>query len=555
MICDYPETKKPIALYGPRISSEADTSSIFEKPKYAPTKPPTDHTADFTQWKALFQMTIQHLSNSTLRLNCTKELKQLEKQFLEKWNQHHIEFHGTTWTDMLFVLYSNLVCCDRPDETRMKQGPENLKTLYNELVIMGCQHAKKKKWPTEEEIQSLFDRVCGFITQHYFMIQENMSALLEHWISMDIEEEKKQFALNQQMEEENKQNAKEQAEQEEEEEFAYLYMSEEARRLAEKNRQLQKIKERLAQNKYKTQAYMDMPERVRLGVEELQYRDFELLSKSKDEDVRKAAGTINDANLGYCFTQSAIPLVSKFVPLATRVFYQLLLERTLQEAFPTMEEEGTITVQAKQAFRHWLYQFSSKDRADEFAERYRWTGFELQLPMGARCTLEREGQPIETPPLNVLEQELGYDQAEYLAEIATMNILEVASDPEHRQYHVLALAMFDYILGHQSNNIEFMNTYMILPTKFYKEYERFYKTIENHRPRRPLITFLQHRWMIHNKEKWIVCEDVIQALILWLFIMQRDYQGETHDRFNVMTQWSLGTTLQPFYQYFFRPNV
>jgi hypothetical protein len=555
-----PTPPKPVVMFESKsveYLKKGESHKLFIA-KEQPTKPPTDYRPDFVMWELDFTRCVQHLYGEIpSRLECTAHLYKLESQMIKDYSQHNNEYYSYSVGDMLFMLYCYMICCDRI-EARVQYPLTHLKTLFNKLVILGCQHTPERlnSYPSVEEIEELKTEVCAFIVQHYHSIEDTMLPLVEEWNKTENEENTELQKITKQLEEEEEKLKQKKIKDLEDDDLEgqYLFMSEEKKQEKERERNIRKIKDKITSSKYKVKSYQDMPENVRKEVEKLLYRDVEVLTKSSDEDVRKAAGGISDSNLGFLFTQTANDLVLKLIPLANRIFFQILLERRLsvRYSYVPAEELGGIPPTAFENFRKWLIDRCKKDFSDEFPVKYREIGFELRIPMGSRIALYRKAQTRSDamPALSIIENELGYDQAEYQGELATMNLLEVASNTSHTQYEVLCLAMFNYMLKHELR-IDFLADYYIRPTMFYMYFNAFDEKKVNNRPRRPLITFLQHRWCIHHNDRWIKCDNVIELLIRWIFLIQKDFKGETHDGKNIMSGWTLGKRLEAQYKIFY----
>lgn len=547
----------PVVLYDAvhvKPIKKDETHRLFKK-NDQPSRPPINYDPDFVIWELEFTRCIQHLQGDRPdRMECTAPLYKLESQMMKDYIVHNTEYYTYTLGDMLFILYSYMICCDRPI-AREVYSIVHLKTLFNKLIIISCQHTKEKlaSYPTVNEIESLKSETCAFIIQHYHYIMENMVPMIEHWEGNDKIELLALERIEKELKDEEEKMSRERKEEVKEEETRYLFMSEERKKETDRARQLFKVKEKMSKTKYKSPAYLAMPGPIRFEIEKLQYRNIELLALSNDQDVRNAAGSVNENNMGYLFTQTANDLVLKLIPVANRVFFQFLLERRLSDKYPYILDEqlSAIPPTAVEVFRKWLIERCKKDCSDEFPDKYREVGFELKIPMGARMTLYRRSQTRSdaTPALNIIETELGYDQAEYIGETATMKLMEVALNVNHDQYETLCIAMFNYMMGHELR-IDFLGDYYVRPSMYYIYYDSFDQKSINHRPRRPLITFLQHKWCIHHNDKWIKCEGIIELLIRWLFLLQSDFQGTIHDGKNVITGWSLGKKLESQYKIF-----
>lgn len=259
-------------------------------------------------------------------------------------------------------------------------------------------------------------------------------------------------------------------------------------------------------------------------------------------------------------------VVLRLIPTATHLVAQVWGEHRLLARWPLMsplDEWMTPTEEQRAKCHAWMEDWLHTKPPYSFLLNFRRYVLEHILPMGARTHSKRSStsSSSRTQPDVLLARYLGNPVIHKVMELLNdvSRVRAIASQPHHALYQWVFLAVFDFTLFQQRGGTAASSFYAqyIIPstelmgsnpaTPHISGEERLTQDRTANKQRRPLITHITGRWMIHYASKWWPGgRDAMDAILVWLWIVQTYHQGTLADSFS-MSEWSehLGIRVRP----------
>ena len=262
------------------------------------------------------------------------------------------------------------------------------------------------------------------------------------------------------------------------------------------------------------------------------------MAEAKGEEAEEP---IAEASRGWLWQRDIDAIVLNFIPLASRLFYQFTLENAVA---PKEAEPATpITVTQRSKAQSWLMaKTTMRYNGTDFPALFRDMVLEFQLPIGARQQTQRSiitRSDASTSASTLMENEVGPDMAQLLSvRIARIGYETIAADPKHPLYDLLMFCMFTYTMKQSFQRIDVAKQSFVHPNAV--RMDSFERKEVAGQMRRPVMTQLNHRWMIHtwwpdeDEARWTVATDVTHMIFQWLSLMRSNvFQNHTDHRISI----------------------
>jgi hypothetical protein len=260
----------------------------------------------------------------------------------------------------------------------------------------------------------------------------------------------------------------------------------------------------------------------------------------EEAEEKKEEQTTMELPRGWLWQTDVDSVVVNFIPLASRMLYQLNLEHTL---VPKAQCQNATPVSVSQRARvhQWLMSTTSLEyNTTDFPKLLHEWAMEFRLPLGARVQGQRStttrADRFSTPASQLLENEVGPDMTQLLrTRITKPKPKDIASDPTHELFDVFFLCMFSYALKQALQRVNVLKEYFIHAN--HAEYTSFHKRIHTGTQllRRPLMAYLQRQWWVQTwttttDSHWIRCTDSIHMVVEWWRLMHSPLFNGLTDR-------------------------
>jgi len=242
-------------------------------------------------------------------------------------------------------------------------------------------------------------------------------------------------------------------------------------------------------------------------------------------------------NRGKLFQDTLELTLRGLIPLANRVFSQIEMERLLLKSYPVNTEFAkTITVSQRDVFLAWFAEQNKRQPGELLINTFTNLVFELMLPMGAHslCLTSDLTKDEKSSADEMLQISLGVDLAQYNKDL-TENLAEVLKGSNIIHYECLILAQFAFMIW-SKGRVKLLDLHFIYPWQYFRKFERFAEKgvpTSVMEKRRPIVTFLTRKWMIHFDDKWYIFNDVIDLILGYVMIMLKEFKGVYTDGFQL----------------------
>jgi hypothetical protein len=263
-------------------------------------------------------------------------------------------------------------------------------------------------------------------------------------------------------------------------------------------------------------------------------RDFLQRAYDEQEEKRKE---IEEAlydeknNRGILFTGHTTLQTRTFIPLCSLVFRTLYFDDELLHAYEhRILPIGSITESERESMKHWLINCCRIERTMKFLNTFRDLAYEAFAPMGARLNVGRRKAGDFPPATTILEVNLGVDTTMAVMEGAEIDITIIAKDEQHIMYPYLLLSTFELIFQHYVENVSWMKYHFVkkhmCEEKPYLVLNRAFHCAPGIGEARPVMLYIAHMWCIWSRGKLILCKDIIEALLTWIWLVKNEYYGQ-----------------------------
>lgn len=402
-------------------------------------------------------------------------------------------------------------------------------SLRTALSILSAQHSPEchKNYPSEEKISRVFNRVAGYYVTH---IRKRHTALASDYLLEELDpltpEDIEMIRVP-----------------------GYLKAEYEPLQYKPPDKTATQL----------TEAQIELKDS---GVDKLffdaQQKKAQLGITSADEELWDK--TKQKASRGYLWdTPGGYPAaINDLIEMASRVFYQFELEEYLYRhaadiISPITDPPMTILTTDKGRVQQWLQKCCLTDYSDtQFPNHLADIVFSRRIPMGSqtRTTRTLASRTDANNPKVIFKRELGPDQTQAVANMAYYaDYKKVSEDTAHELYDMLLLCMFNYMCVQLLHFNPLQESFI---ESFDARIDSFDKKASSVNVRRPIMTYIKRKWMIHNwikedqtkkeqkmkrgeklKGNWIECEDVTSMLLIWVHLIIAQYDCETDKGKNI----------------------
>lgn len=265
--------------------------------------------------------------------------------------------------------------------------------------------------------------------------------------------------------------------------------------------------------------------------------------EDENEERKEGMEVRYDVNEGNYWHSDKDTVVRGFVRMASRVFRNYWLQRTLFEKYPIRDSAKCpeYSDNVKQQFTKWLQDQTKCDYANDSVKLYRDLVYEHWMPDGSRQEMLRyfRSKYDIMQPLNLLEHQLGVGTATSLANMARVSVKDVALNLESETYDFLLLSQFGELMRFDTD-AKFFEQYYIGPGELGGiKRRRLDCKLTWGRARRPLLVRIMRGWYIHDAGEWIICTDMRDALLKMMTLWRTTYNScfAGNDNKNKVETW------------------
>ena len=280
------------------------------------------------------------------------------------------------------------------------------------------------------------------------------------------------------------------------------------------------------------------------------YRDkIDLLFKFAAAPVNSEGKAIREVSWGQLFSLTNI--TAMFTVQCARFFHSMILQHSFLSDEGILVPTPIIAPELKVQMQIWLLKKCSIDSSDSFAAIFRDGLFGALLPLHSEVNAKTRAENAGVQMLTLIQYELGFDVASKLNNALVLRVRSIGYDPQHKFYDFMVLYMFAYAIRHELRFEKFLEIYYISDSKYTKagfEVLRTKKRFQKYL-REPLIVRLQRKFYVHvfmkegknddavKKGNWMLCENAIEACLLWLTMLMRNNNGLLYTGHN-LSKWA-----------------
>lgn len=404
-----------------------------------------------------------------------------------RWNECATELRGCSITDLLYAARCHLLCCMLP-KIRTKAVFNDIHELYVRVQLLGTNHTRARftQQDSARDVEELEHRCASLVVYELGPSPEDLLAAMgddplpriDPLLAARVNPLRNVPDIIQPTEEEIKAAAKKKA----------------------------------------------------IEKEKLRKENPDVTFDDDEDDERKEGMELEyDVNEGNYWHSDKDTVVRGFVRMASRVFRNYWLQRTIFERYPIRDpsKSPVYAANVRDQFTKWLEEQTKCDYANDSEKVYRDFVYEHWAPDGSRQEMLRHFRSKHDimAPLNLLENQLGVTSATSLANIARIPMKDVARNVESETYDLLLLSQFAQLIKFDTD-AKFFEDYYIGAWELgdFKRRRLDCKSTWG-RARRPLLVRIMRAWYIHDVNEWIICSDMRDALLKMMTLWRTNYDS------------------------------
>ena len=423
---------------------------------------------------AMLSSTRDHLMyNRLTSLDLTESWKDKYNQFLFYFKDLSLEKDHTALVDALFVTNCQVLCCKYPSILQQVKRSD-FPVLSMKLRVLASQHTVETRQPLNME--------------YVHHLKLHISAYITQFIQVDYDHSSVVALAKQPCEDAGVRDAY----------YRLQFSSDEMHRQVE---ELEQKAREMAINDINTS-----------------YED--------EYDVGD-----DDINRGEMFFEKPESVARSFMILAVRVFRCFEVEEAVCTHF-SLNTTDTIDTTRLDTFRKWFIGCCEIDVGNLFSMEFRMQAMEFMLPVGARLDTDRFASSVgEIPPVNnIVQKHLGINVGHHLQNQGAEKYLDISKNVKHPMYEMLLLRMFTYMFEMRLGLNFWDVPYIVKPWELLSDPNRVISNALNTTrlfgERRPILFYLLRSWRILYRRQWIVCNSLEEALLTWLYLVDKKFKSE-----------------------------
>lgn len=232
----------------------------------------------------------------------------------------------------------------------------------------------------------------------------------------------------------------------------------------------------------------------------------EKIEKDNDDCEQKISQIVADKKNKLCRDVTGLLFSDQsvlFLYRASRFFYTVHLEKDIRDRCQTMPVVN-FTAREQQRVNDWLKGRVKIEASDLKRRTFENIYEDSCIPAGGRLDKMRrpQGSDIQQLPVSILEVELGVKHSTEITKLADDSCDDdgwevVAEDPTGPLYDSLLLTIFDFTMNETVRFKLRGDGYFIPTSELPFRHEEFNKARREGLPRRPMLTRIANKWMIH----------------------------------------------------------
>lgn len=216
-------------------------------------------------------------------------------------------------------------------------------------------------------------------------------------------------------------------------------------------------------------------------------------------------------------------LVGNFLRLAARTVHAIETNTGARDLFPVAGEVPRFTAAARARALAWARSKAAIEQTDEFLMQFRQMAMRWLWPLGAETHYRRDPRTRNDAPepLTTLGEELGVELTQLLHDSTLRRMTVLAEDTVSVTWEALFASFVDNTLR-QRLRVQWLRDYVAQPD----EADRLLAETRMGDDPRPLLARVCKRWQVLHRHEWYPCEDLVHAVLLWVYLVRTAFDGE-----------------------------